>query len=74
MADDGYSGLGRFVLSPQLRATLLFVAGLGLTIRESLTNGVDRPSLYVLWGGMMGLSVLQGKSGKKGAAGKGDDD
>lgn len=62
MTNDGFQKL---VMSPGLRATLLFISGLGLTIRESLTNGVDRPSLYVLWGGMMGLSVLQGKGAKK---------
>lgn len=65
MNDDGFKGLPKLVMSPGLRATLLFVTGLGLTIRESLTNGVDRPSLYVLWGGMMGLSVLQGKGTKR---------
>ncbi len=40
------------------RDLVLFTAGLGLTIREGLTNGAERPSLYVLYAGMMGLGQV----------------
>ena len=39
----------------------MFFTGLGLTIREALTKGPERPSLYVLYAGMMGLPFVWGK-------------
>ena len=40
------------------RDAVLFGAGLGLTIREGLTAGPERPSLYILYAGMMGLGPI----------------
>lgn len=40
--------------------TLAFLAGLGLTINEGLRHGPERPSLYVLYAGMMGLAITWG--------------
>jgi hypothetical protein len=40
------------------RGTLLFGTGLALTIREALTKGPERPSLYVLFAGMMGMPLV----------------
>lgn len=37
---------------------MLFGVGLGLTIREGLSSGPERPSLYVLYAGMMGLGPI----------------
>ncbi len=37
---------------------MLFSVGLGLTIYEGLTRGAERPSLYVLYAGMMGLGQV----------------
>ena len=38
----------------------MFLSGLGLTIREALLRGPERPSLYVLFAGMMGLPIIWG--------------
>lgn len=46
------------LLSSTARGTILFLAGLGLTIREALVSGPDRPSLYVLYALMMGLPIV----------------
>ena len=40
------------------RDLLLFTAGLALTIREGLATGPERPSLYILYAGMMGLGPI----------------
>lgn len=40
------------------RDLVLFAAGLGLTIREGLIAGPERPSLYILYAGMMGLGPI----------------
>ncbi len=53
------SKAARFVLSPATRGTLMFLAGLGLTIREALVSGPERPSLYILYMGMMGFPLVQ---------------
>lgn len=42
----------------------MFLAGLGLTIREGLTAGPERPSLYVVYLGMMGLPLVSQSFGK----------
>lgn len=54
----------QIVLSSGLRGAVMFTTGLGLTIREALTKGPDRPSLYVLFAGMMGLPLVWGKAEK----------
>jgi hypothetical protein len=48
----------RAIQSPATRGTVMFVAGLGLTIREAFVHGPDRPSLYVVWMGMMGFPFV----------------
>lgn len=40
------------------RDAVLFGAGLGLIIREGLAAGPERPSLYILYGGMVGLGPI----------------
>jgi len=40
------------------RDAVLFGAGLGLIVREGLTSGPERPSLYILYGGMVGLGPI----------------
>ena len=40
------------------RDLVLFAVGLGLTIHESLAAGPERPSLYILYAGMMGLGPI----------------
>lgn len=47
-------------LSPAARGSLMFLSGLGLTIREALAHGPERPSLYILFAGMMGLPIVWG--------------
>jgi hypothetical protein len=47
-------------LSPAARGSLMFLAGIGLTIKEALEHGPERPSLYVLFAGMMGLPIVWG--------------
>lgn len=48
------------------RDVVLLGVGLGLTIRESLTTGPERPSLYVLYAGMMGMGgVLRYAEGRQ---------
>lgn len=44
----------------QMRS-LAFLTGLALTIKEAFSHGPERPSLYVLWGGMMTGSLIWGK-------------
>lgn len=61
--------IGRFLGSSAMHGTLLFFAGLGLTIREAVLSGQERPSLYVLFAGMMGLPLVWGK----GSSGSDDD-
>lgn len=51
----------------------MFLAGLGLTIREALLRGPERPSLYVLFAGMMGLPIVWG-NGEKLRGGTSDED
>lgn len=41
--------------------SLAFLTGLALTIKEAFSHGPERPSLYVLWGGMMTGSLIWGK-------------
>jgi hypothetical protein len=41
--------------------TLAFLGGLGMTIKEAFSHGPERPSLYVLYAGMMGLAVGWGR-------------
>lgn len=50
--------LRQLALSPTTRGSLMFLAGLGLTIREALNRGPERPSLYVLYAGMMGFPLV----------------
>lgn len=40
------------------RDLVLFAVGVGLVIRESIVAGPERPSLYVLYAGMMGLGPV----------------
>lgn len=40
------------------RDVVLLAAGLGLTINEALRAGPERPSLLVLYAGMMGLPAV----------------
>lgn len=40
------------------RDAVLFTTGLALTINESLQAGPERPSLLVLFAGMMGLPAI----------------
>lgn len=40
------------------RDLVLFAVGLGLTINEALRAGPERPSLLVLYAGMMGLPAI----------------
>jgi hypothetical protein len=40
------------------RDTILFIAGLGLTVNEGFFRRVERPSLLVLYGAMMGLPAF----------------
>lgn len=42
----------------------MFVAGLSLTVREALERGPERPSLYILFAGMMGLPIVWGNGDK----------
>ena len=65
---------GRLKLSGQLRGTLMFLAGLGLTVNESLRrDGGERPYLLVLFAAMMGLPLAIGAD-KARAVKKGDDE
>lgn len=41
-----------------VRSLALFAGGLGLTMREGFTSGPERPSLYVVYAGMMGLGPV----------------
>lgn len=41
-----------------IRGWVLFVTGLALTINEAVMHGPERPSLYVLFAGMMGLPLV----------------
>lgn len=41
-----------------VRDVSLLVAGIGLTVNEALTRGPERPSLYVVFVGMMGLGPV----------------
>lgn len=50
--------VGAFLTSPGLRGALLFFTGLALTVREGLTSGPERPSLYVVYMGMMGFPFI----------------
>lgn len=56
----------KVILSPATRGSLMFLAGLGLTIREALLSGPERPSLYILYAGMMGFPLVQNAFGKGG--------
>lgn len=53
-----------------LRSLALFAAGLGLTIREGVTTGPERPSLYIVYVGMMGfgpvISYAESRAKEKG--------
>lgn len=40
------------------RDIVLFAAGLALTVNEALRAGPERPSLLVLFAGMMGLPAV----------------
>lgn len=49
-----------------VRDIALVFGALGLTIYEGVTHGPERPSLYVLYAGMMGLGpVLRLAEGRK---------
>jgi len=48
------------------RDTALFVAGLGLVIREAVFENADRPYLLMIFAGMMGLPVFLRKDEKNG--------
>lgn len=48
------NGLG----APATQRSLVFFTGLMLTVHEALGNGVERPSLYVLFAGMMGFPLV----------------
>ena len=53
----------------------MFLSGLVLTIREALLSGPERPSLYVLFAGMMGLPIVWGRGDLwKGARANDDDE
>lgn len=41
-----------------VRDLALLLAGVGLTVYEGITGGTERPSLYVLYAGMMGLGPV----------------
>lgn len=64
MAPKSTSQLKQIALSASTRGTLMFLSGLGLTIREALIKGPERPSLYVLFAGMMGLPFVWGSRDK----------
>lgn len=51
------------------RDLVLVTVGLGLTVREGLTSGPERPSLYILYAGMMGLGSVLRYSGGQAASG-----
>jgi hypothetical protein len=40
------------------RDAVLFTVGLGLIIREAFNSGPERPSLYILYAGMIGLGPV----------------
>lgn len=48
-------------LQPATMRTLAFLTGLGLTIKEAWSHGPERPSLYVLYGGMITGSLVWGQ-------------
>lgn len=56
--DRASQRVGAFLTSAGLRGALLFFTGLGLTVREGLTSGPERPSLYVVYMGMMGFPFI----------------
>lgn len=41
-----------------IRSLGLFSGGLGLTVYEGVSRGPERPSLYILYAGMMGLGPV----------------
>lgn len=43
----------------------MFLTGLALTVREAIVSGPERPSLYVLYAGMMGLPFIWGDGRKR---------
>lgn len=56
------------------RDVVLFTAGLALTINEGLLRDGDRPSLLVLYAGMMGLpAIFRFDEQRRGGDGKGGD-
>lgn len=58
-------GKNKWVRIP--RDTILLLAGIGLTVNEALfREGPERPYLYILFAGMMGLPFVLGvDEGKK---------
>ncbi len=48
----------RFTLSPAVRDTILFIAGLAGIIFVTVTEGGDRPTLLVLFSAMIGLPAF----------------
>ncbi len=40
------------------RDAVLFTVGVGLIIREAFSSGPERPSLYILYAGMVGLGPI----------------
>lgn len=48
------------------RSAVMFTGGFIGVIHETLFRGVDRPTLLMLFGGMMGLPAFFGKDSKAG--------
>lgn len=52
------------------RDTVLFLTGLGLTIREAVVGGAERPFMLMIFAGMMGLPVFLRHDEKNGGTPK----
>jgi hypothetical protein len=60
--------MGEKWLAKISRDTILFAAGLSGIVYETLRAGAERPSLLMIFGGMMGLPVFLRKDEKKAKA------
>ncbi len=54
-------------LTPAVRDAVLFIAGLAGIVYVTVTDGGDRPTLLILFGGMIGLPAFLRVDEKKNA-------
>ncbi len=59
-------------LTPALRDVVLFIVGLAGIVYVTVTDGGDRPTLLILFGGMIGLPAFLRVDEKKKTNGNGN--